>query len=223
MIHTQKKKNKFFTFIFSMVPGAAEMYMGFLKNGLSLLLVCMVCVFLCGGFGELFLVPLAITWIYGFFHAWNIAGLNDEDFYASRDEYIWEEFIDPRDFSIPEDKVKKVLPIALLFVGFGIVWNYVFSIVINFIPGDYWNIVYPIVKGIPGLVFAILFIILGFKLLKEKKKQIDLEDEMPILIERNDDAYAALETDTESENASDIESEDSKDEAKDVIEESSDK
>ena len=46
---------------------------------------------------------------------------------------------------------------------------------------------------------------------------------MPILIERNDDAYAAVETDTESENASDIESEDSKDEAKDVIEESSDK
>ena len=32
-----KKKNRFFTFCFSLMPGAAEMYMGFLKTGLSLM------------------------------------------------------------------------------------------------------------------------------------------------------------------------------------------
>ena len=35
----QKKKNKFFTFIFSLLPGAAEMYMGFMKNGLSMMVM----------------------------------------------------------------------------------------------------------------------------------------------------------------------------------------
>ena len=33
----QQKKNKFFTFIFSFMPGAAEMYMGFMKQGVCLL------------------------------------------------------------------------------------------------------------------------------------------------------------------------------------------
>ena len=33
----QQKKGKFFTFIFSFIPGAAEMYMGFMKQGVSLM------------------------------------------------------------------------------------------------------------------------------------------------------------------------------------------
>ena len=32
-----RKKNKFLTFIFALLPGAAEMYMGFMKMGLTLL------------------------------------------------------------------------------------------------------------------------------------------------------------------------------------------
>ena len=184
MIHTQKKKNKFFTFMFSIVPGAAEMYMGFLRNGLSMLILCMIPILLCAIFGEeIFLIPIAIVWIYGFFHAWNIAGLDDEDFYACRDVYIWEEFADGRDIALPEDKIKKILPVALLIVGFGVVWNYVFSIVIKFIPGDYWNMLYPGIKGVPGVVLAIFFIILGFRLLKKKKENIYTEREIPIYIE----------------------------------------
>ena len=31
------RKNSFFTFLFSFVPGAGEMYMGFMKQGLSLM------------------------------------------------------------------------------------------------------------------------------------------------------------------------------------------
>ena len=32
-----KKKSKFLTFCFSLLPGAAEMYMGFMKMGVSLM------------------------------------------------------------------------------------------------------------------------------------------------------------------------------------------
>ena len=31
------KRNKFLTFLFSLIPGGAEMYMGFMKMGASLL------------------------------------------------------------------------------------------------------------------------------------------------------------------------------------------
>lgn len=33
----RKKKNAFMTFVFSFIPGCAEMYWGFMKNGVSLL------------------------------------------------------------------------------------------------------------------------------------------------------------------------------------------
>ena len=39
MTMVQKKKNKTFTFLCSFLPGAAEMYMGFMKNGLTLMLL----------------------------------------------------------------------------------------------------------------------------------------------------------------------------------------
>ena len=32
-----KKKNRFFTFIFSCMPGAGEMYMGFMNRGVSMI------------------------------------------------------------------------------------------------------------------------------------------------------------------------------------------
>ena len=39
MMMKTKKKNKFFTFCFSLFPGAGEMYMGFMKAGVSLMLL----------------------------------------------------------------------------------------------------------------------------------------------------------------------------------------
>ncbi len=39
------KKSRFFTFIFSFCPGAAEMYMGFMKNGVTLMAIFFL---LCG-------------------------------------------------------------------------------------------------------------------------------------------------------------------------------
>lgn len=38
-----RKKRGFWTFCFSLIPGAGEMYLGFMKRGLS-----MMCLFLCG-------------------------------------------------------------------------------------------------------------------------------------------------------------------------------
>ena len=179
MKHIPTRRNKFFTFIFSFCPGAAEMYMGFLHNGLSLLAVFMLIVLLCIVFSEAFVVFLALVYIYAFFHAWSIVALDDENFSTSEDVYIWEEFIDGREINLPKEKIRKFLPVAMLLIGIAILWEYVFSIVIKFIPGDYWNIVYPIIKDIPGCVFALLCIIYGFKLLKTKKDELDIDSIEP--------------------------------------------
>ena len=78
----QKKKSRFFTFIFSMLPGAAEMYMGFMKNGLSLMIIFFISFVPMILFNslEFMLLLSAVLWFYGFFHARNIASLDDTYF-----------------------------------------------------------------------------------------------------------------------------------------------
>ena len=44
----QQKKGKFLTFMFSFIPGAAEMYMGFMKMGVSLMALFFLCVAIFG-------------------------------------------------------------------------------------------------------------------------------------------------------------------------------
>ena len=177
MKHTHKKKSKFFTFIFSCVPGAAEMYMGFMNNGLSLLIIFMLACLMCWAWSDIFFLVLPIIWIYGFFHAWNVAGLDDEKFAEAEDVYIWEEFTEGRSISIPEEKVKKILPFALIFIGAGVLWNYLTRIILSMVPGEQWHFVYVLIDRIPGNVIAVICIVLGIRLIKGKKKQIDMESE----------------------------------------------
>ena len=44
----QRKKSRFWLFLFSFMPGAGEMYMGFMKMGLSLMLGFMILVAIVG-------------------------------------------------------------------------------------------------------------------------------------------------------------------------------
>ena len=64
----RRKKNGFFTFIWSFMPGAAEMYMGFMKCGISLMVLFL------GGFmlssliriGDVMLFLPILVWFYSF-------------------------------------------------------------------------------------------------------------------------------------------------------------
>ncbi len=167
------KKSKFFTFIFSLLPGAAEMYMGFMKNGLSLmclfftafgLLMCVLFVFM--------VVVIAVIWFLGFFNARNIAGLEGEDFINYEDRYIWEEYLKPGTLSIKDKTLRSILAVIIILIGLSLAWNYVLDIVIDFIPGDYWDTIYPIIENIPSLVIGIALIVAGVMLVKGKKKEL---------------------------------------------------
>ena len=84
-----RKKNKFFTFIFSFVPGAGQMYMGFMKRGLSLMsyfiLIISISVWL--NIGPLMLIAL-IIWFYSFFDTQNLSSTPDDEFYSLEDQYL---------------------------------------------------------------------------------------------------------------------------------------
>ena len=178
----QKKKNRFFTFIFSFLPGAAEMYMGFMKNGFSLMLCFLFPFALIVIYGGLdFLMPIcAVMWFYGFFHARNYAGMDDMTFDAMTDKYIWEEFSDLNFSKVSGKTVKKWIAAALIVIGAALIWDYFSSILYRLIPEGYWDDIYPALSNIPQVVISILMVIVGIRMIIGKKKELDDSSEVEV-------------------------------------------
>ncbi len=180
----QKKKNKTLTFIFSLLPGAAEMYMGLMKNGLSLMLLFFASFMLPTMLraGDIFIALVFVVWFYGFFHARNIAGSNEEEFAAIKDMYIWEEFGGQNAIKLDSKRANKILAAILIIIGVSALWNNVFDIVCRYIPENIWDEIYPIISAVPGVVVAILIIVAGIMLIKGKKESIE-DSDLPLGIE----------------------------------------
>ena len=65
------KKNGFFVFCFAFVPGAGQMYQGYMKRGLSMAILLAASVVLTWLFSPLgMLIP--VVWMYSFFDTFNI-------------------------------------------------------------------------------------------------------------------------------------------------------
>ena len=67
-------KNGFLTFCCAFIPGAGQMYQGYMKRGLSL--ITMFCVAFGAGtlLGVLY-VAMPIVWMYSFFDTFNLLSL----------------------------------------------------------------------------------------------------------------------------------------------------
>ena len=178
----QKKKNRFLLFIWSLIPGAGEMYLGFMKMGVSLML----------GFALLILVPAVtyidalavfpvVMYIYGFFHANNLGTLSDEEFYATKDQYLFGmESLD----SIEKIRVgisaryKKITAIALIVIGVTMLLRMIYDLLVNILG---WSNFYVtqirfFMNRIPRVVVAIAVIWIGIRLIRGKKIEY-LEEE----------------------------------------------
>ena len=82
-----RKKNSFWTFIFSLVPGAAQMYMGFLKSGISIMILFIIPLMFSAMMygGDYLSLISAVVYAVGFFHARNLATAPDEEFETLED------------------------------------------------------------------------------------------------------------------------------------------
>ncbi|CBL37125.1 TM2 domain [butyrate-producing bacterium SM4/1] len=84
-----RKKNKLLTFLWSLIPGAGEMYLGFFKMGTSLMALFLLLLSF-SGFLNFYVLSLLspVVWFYSFFHTNNLNSLPDEEFYALEDSYL---------------------------------------------------------------------------------------------------------------------------------------
>ncbi len=167
-----KKKNKVFAFLCSFMPGAAEMYMGYMKMGISLMGVffacCLIPTILLAA--DYFYLVGIVIWFYGFFHARNLDATDDAEFAEIRDQFIWEEFTDGKPVRISQKSVNKWIGIVVLLIGCAMLWNSVDNLIYDMIPDDLWETLYPIASNIPGFIFSVIIIVLGVRLIIGKKK-----------------------------------------------------
>lgn len=171
----KRKKNGFFTFIWSFMPGAAEMYMGFMKCGLSLMVLFLggfAMVFITNYFTDVMLLIPALIWFYSFFHARNLASCSEEVLQAMDDDFIWDSFGDGSKTKISSPVLRKWGSVIFIVVGISMLWRNLRNIIANLIPGQYWDVIWPFVDDVPQIVVALLIIAIGIGLIVGKKKEV---------------------------------------------------
>ncbi len=171
------KKNGFLTFIFACIPGAGQMYYGYMQRGLSITMMLILCLMAATVVEPLMFLCLVI-WMYSFFDTYDLirhmaAGEPKEDSLLVLGNY---------------EEIKKLIPqhnrlIGWGLVGFGVwalydllIGNWVYKILTNVLGyGHAWDII----NGIPNLVVGGLLVFAGFKLLNMHPAKKNSDDELP--------------------------------------------
>ncbi len=177
----KKKKNRFLLFCLSFLPGAGEMYLGFMKMGLSLLslfaLVIIITVY--SNIGVMGFVVFVIC-VYGFFHANNLGALSDEEFYKIEDEYLFG--LGEKDMNSLKDffmgKYRKVFAVILILFGVSMLWQTFCRFLRHMVGSDYYykyisRFMSTISSDVPRMIIAFLIIWFGIKLIWGKKEELD--------------------------------------------------
>lgn len=195
----KKKKNRFWLFIFSLCPGAGHMYMGFMKMGISLLLGFMVLIMITSitGIGAFSLLPIAL-YVYSFFHANNIGGLDDASFDALEDEYFFGlNNIGSHQVKI-DQKSKKAVAVVFIVIGLYMLWNVIFGLLRDIFGWDnpiLKAVYYMMRDDVPRAVIGIAIIWFGVVLLRGKKAEVvvteDNREESVIQIEQKNDSQVS--------------------------------
>jgi len=174
----KRKKNGFFTFIWSFMPGAAEMYMGFMKSGLSLMVLFFASIIIpsIARLEDVFLLLPVLVWFYAFFHARNLASCTEEVLQVMEDDFIWDNFSDGTKTRISSPVLRKWGAVILFVVGGSMLWTNMRNIITRFIPAYIWKVIWPVFDDIPKVIIALLIIAIGFALIIGKKKEVKADE-----------------------------------------------
>ena len=169
-----QKKSKFLTFCFSMMPGAAQMYMGFMKMGTSLMFLFFLIIILAMWLNQGAIAACCvIVWFYSFFQANHLAGLGDEDFDAVDDRFLFGvESLPGMERFVKEHN--KWIAVLLIFAGGCLLWDSMASLMYHALPEELSFIsrtMRRIGDYVPSLVIGCGIIFLGVRMLEGKKEE----------------------------------------------------
>ena len=174
----KKQKHGFWVFIFSLIPGAGEMYMGFKKQGLSIMLLFWGSIALASitGLGWLAMF-LPVIWFYSFFNVHNLKSLSEEEFYSVEDNYILHMDQFSGDMGKFLQKHQSAVAWVLILFGICILWSRFTSLLYFIVPNNMADYVYNICNSLPQIVIAAGIVAAGIYLLTQQKKKLKQETE----------------------------------------------
>ena len=155
------KKNALLTFLFACIPGAGQMYYGYMQRGLAL--ISLFCVtFLLGSLAGPLVVTMGIVWMYSFFDTYDLI------------RHDWS------DLKTLVPKHNRLLGWGLIVLG---VWalydlfieNLLYDLLARISPELAWSVV----GGIPTVVVAAALIAAGIWLLGLHPQRKDDDNSLP--------------------------------------------
>lgn len=177
----RKKKSKFLLFCSSCIPGCGEMYLGFMKRGISLLTLFTLGTIITGysNSGIFAFIPI-VLWAYSFFEANNLGGMTDEEFYKAEDKYLFG--LDEIEMDSVKNtllgKYHKVFAFVLILLGLNLLWNVICDVLYDIfdiigVSEVVSHITYEVGDSITRVIIAAVIIWLGVKLIKGKQVELD--------------------------------------------------
>ena len=154
------RKSRILTFLFALWPGAGQMYLGYMKRGVSLMGVFCLLIAITGflNLGILFFL-LPVIWFYAFFDPLNLRSMSYE--FLPQDDFLFH--LD----SLSSGKVLKFFRQRHLLVGILLIVVGIYMLAELILPTMFYRFnidLYPFFNALPTIVVAAAIIWLGIRL-----------------------------------------------------------
>lgn len=164
------KKSMFLTFCFSFIPGAGQMYQGYMKRGLSLMILLGLAFALTSIISmPLFAIPIPIIFAYSFFDTYNIRNKIGTDL-QEKDAFIWESTsIGDAINKLNMKKKSTWIGVILIFIGVYLLFNSVIrQLAYNYDIEWLYISIRTIMDYLPPILIAVVCIGVGAKFVSKK-------------------------------------------------------
>lgn len=170
----KKKKNGFLTFCFSCIPGAGQMFLGFPKEGVSLMGLFMgIIAFTSFMQFDAFIYLIPVIWFYSFFDGINKNSMTEEEFLQLEDHFL---FVDASDEfkGFPLGRFRNILAIILILLGMNLLLSNIIAIMEQIgVDFPYYVLELILYDDIPRVIAALLIIAAGIYLIAGKKSTLE--------------------------------------------------
>ncbi|WP_411678527.1 hypothetical protein [Caproicibacter sp.] len=172
-----KKRSKGLTVLFAILPGAGHMFLGFMKRGLSLMSMFFLTIFLSSwlGIGPL-LYLLPVLWFYSFFDCINLAWADDQEFGAAQDRYLFH-------LNGLSELNGKFSGKGGLYAGIALIFFGIYLIGLKLLSQFRFGLLplaaryfQALLSVFPQVFLGVVIILIGIRLIKGKKEDLDHRD-----------------------------------------------
>lgn len=174
-------RNPFLTYLFSLCPGAGQMYQGYMKRGLSHILLFIIPIMLGAIFMPALVALAAVVFMYSFFDSINlraqiVAYFNGTGGPLPADDFLIHVKIDELNLNQLLKGKNKLIGWGLLLLGVAGLYKSVAEplllSIVNLLPDSSltWTL-HRIIYSLPGIALGVVFVLVGLWMIRGGKQQ----------------------------------------------------